>query len=96
MGLADQPQVGAGAYWRLAEEFADGADLAVATYHGERANPVLLARSLWPEACALDGDAGARVLLQRHDFVPVPCDDTGSPADVDTYSDLHDLEQAGE
>ena len=53
--------------------------LAVATYDGQRANPVLLARSLWAEARELTGDDGARALMQRHDVVEVPCDDTGSP-----------------
>jgi molybdenum cofactor cytidylyltransferase/nicotine blue oxidoreductase len=91
VGLADQPRVGAEAYHRLATAFADGATLAVATYGGQRANPVLLARSLWPEAQELSGDVGARALMQRHPVVEVACDDTGSPVDVDTPSDLQHL-----
>jgi hypothetical protein len=31
--------------------------------------------------------------MQHHDVLPVPCDDTGSPADVDTYADLQQLEE---
>jgi molybdenum cofactor cytidylyltransferase/nicotine blue oxidoreductase len=93
IGLADQPLVGADAYQRLAAAYQDGAELAVATYGGRRGNPVLLARSLWPEARELEGDVGARVLMQRHEVVEVACDDTGSPADVDTYADLHTLDQ---
>ena len=50
VGLADQPRVGAEAYRRLAAAFEAGAELAVATYDGDRGNPVLLARSLWGEA----------------------------------------------
>jgi CTP:molybdopterin cytidylyltransferase MocA len=96
VGLADQPRVGAEAYRRLVEAYAGGADLAVATYAGRRANPVLLARSLWPEARELTGDIGARALMQRHEVVEVPCDDTGSPADVDTYTDLDQLEATEE
>jgi molybdenum cofactor cytidylyltransferase/nicotine blue oxidoreductase len=92
IGLADQPRVGAEAYRRLAAAHADGATLAVATYGGTRGNPVLLARSLWPEAHELDGDVGARVLMQRHPVVEVPCDDTGSPVDVDTPDDLQNLD----
>jgi molybdenum cofactor cytidylyltransferase/nicotine blue oxidoreductase len=92
IGLADQPRVGAEAYRRLATARADGATLAVATYGGTRGNPVLLARSLWPEAHELDGDVGARVLMQRHPVVEVPCDDTGSPVDVDTPDDLQNLD----
>jgi molybdenum cofactor cytidylyltransferase len=93
VGLADQPHVGPDAYRRLASVYREGADFAVATYGGQRANPVLIARSLWPEARELTGDVGARALMQHHDVLPVPCDDTGSPADVDTYADLHHLEE---
>jgi nicotine blue oxidoreductase len=92
VGLADQPLVGAEAYRRLSGAYDDGARLAVATYHGVRGNPVLLAREYWDEAIALTGDEGARVLLRRHGAVDVPCDDTGSPTDVDTPADLAALE----
>ena len=66
----------------------DGATLAVATYAGVRGNPVMLARSLWPEARRLDGDEGARVLMRSHPVVEVACDGTGRPDDVDTLEDL--------
>lgn len=92
VGLADQPRVGPDAYRRLAAAYRDGATFAAATYGGVRANPVLLARSLWGEARALTGDEGARVLMGSHTVVDVPCDGTGSPADVDTYEDLGRLE----
>jgi molybdenum cofactor cytidylyltransferase/nicotine blue oxidoreductase len=92
VGLADQPDVGAEAYRRLAAAYRDGADFIVATYGGQRANPVLIARSLWADARELTGDVGARALMQHHDVLAVPCDDTGSPADVDTYADLQQLE----
>jgi molybdenum cofactor cytidylyltransferase len=92
IGLADQPRVGKEAYRRLAAAFAEGAQLAVATYDGTRGNPVLLARSLWPEAHELDGDVGARVLMERHPVVEVPCGDTGSAVDVDTPDDLRGLD----
>ena len=94
VGLADQPLVGPDAYRRLATAHCDGADLAVATYGGRRANPVLVGRSHWAEARTLAGDAGARVLLARHPVVEVPCDGTGDPTDVDTPEDLSTLERA--
>ena len=93
VGLADQPLVGAEAYRRLAAAYDDGARLAVATYGGVRGNPVLLARTHWDEAMQLTGDEGARVLLRTYPAVEVPCDGTGSPADVDTPADLAALEQ---
>lgn len=92
IGLADQPCVGPESYRRLASAYEDGAALAVATYDGVRGNPVLVARSLWPEARRLDGDEGARVLMRSHPVVEVPCDGTGRPDDVDTIEDLQRVE----
>jgi molybdenum cofactor cytidylyltransferase len=93
VGLADQPRVGSEAYRRLAAAYDDGATLAVATYGGVRGNPVLIARSLWPEARRLDGDEGARVLMRTHPVIEVACDGTGLPDDVDTLEDLRTIEQ---
>ncbi|MFE9191995.1 hypothetical protein ACFYL6_20535 [Micromonospora sp. NPDC007208] len=54
---------------------------------GRPGHPILLDREIWP---LLDryavGDRGAR---DRPDLVvEVPCDDVGSPVDVDTPADL--------
>ncbi len=93
VGLADQPLIGADAWGRVAKAVQDGAPIAVATYGGRRANPVALARSIWPDAFALRGDEGARQLFRDHDVVEVPCDGTGSPDDVDTLEDLTMIEK---
>ena len=93
IGLADQPLVGADAHRRLAGAHQDGASLAVATYHGQRRNPVLLGRVMWPKARQLDGDEGARVLMDDESVVEVDCTDTGSAADVDTLDDLREAER---
>jgi CTP:molybdopterin cytidylyltransferase MocA len=92
VGLGDQPAVGSEAYRRLAAAYDSGARLAVATYSGVRANPVLLAREHWDEALGLEGDEGARMLMPHHPVVEVPCDGTGEPTDVDTPHDLAALE----
>jgi len=92
VGLADQPRVGAEAYRRVAAAIESGATLVVATYGGRRANPVALARTLWPAARALTGDAGARQLMDGSE-VEVDCTGTGDPADVDTLDDLRTLEE---
>ena len=92
VGLADQPLVGADAYRRLAGAYRDGAHVAVATYHGQRRNPVLLGRTMWAKARELDGDEGARVLMDEG-VVEVDCTDTGSSADVDTLDDLREAER---
>jgi len=89
--LVDQPRIGADALRRLIAAHARGALAAVATYGGQPRNPVLLHRSLWTDAAAhAVGDAGARALLRASPglVTAVPCDDTGSPADLDTAEDL--------
>lgn len=94
LGLADQPLITAAVYARLAAAFDAGAAFAVATYGGGRANPVLLARSMWPDARTLAGDEGARALVATHPVVEVACDDVGDPTDVDTIEDLRAVERA--
>jgi CTP:molybdopterin cytidylyltransferase MocA len=95
IGLADQPRTGPDAYRRLAAAHGQGADLAVATYDGRRGNPVLLARSLWAQACELQGDAGARQLMGTGGVTvtEVSCDGTGTADDVDTLEDLGRLQE---
>ncbi len=85
---ADQPRVGAGAYRSLAAAYDDGAPLAVATYGGARADPVLVGRSLWPEARRLPADEGIEALMRTHPVVEVPCEGTGAPTDIETIEDL--------
>jgi CTP:molybdopterin cytidylyltransferase MocA len=94
IGLADQPLVGADAYRRLAEAHGGGATLAVATYGGQRRNPVLLGRAVWDEARRLDGDVGARALMDGKSVAEVDCTGTGSATDVDTLDDLTAVERA--
>jgi CTP:molybdopterin cytidylyltransferase MocA len=94
--LGDQPFVGADAVERLVAAFAEGANVAVATYGGKRRNPVLFSWEVWPLLEAeLAGDEGARSVLRRHPglVVEVPCEGVGDPTDVDTREDLRRLEE---
>ncbi len=94
VALVDQPLVTSVAVRRLLAARDTGAVAAVATYAGKPRNPVLLDASVWPEVSALAvGDQGARPWLR--DNAPrvtfVPCDDVGSPFDIDTPDDLQQL-----
>jgi CTP:molybdopterin cytidylyltransferase MocA len=93
--LADQPLVGAKAVERLVGAYEGGASVAAATYGGERRNPALFAREVWPTLEEeLSGDVGARGFFKRHPelVTEVPCDDVADPTDVDTVEDLRRLE----
>jgi len=88
--LGDQPLVGSrtiAALMRAWRREGSRPAVAVAQAHGEWAPPVVLARELWSELFALEGDAGARQILQGHpellDMVPAP----GRPDDIDTPED---------
>ncbi len=91
--LVDTPWVGPQSVQRLAAAAAadERATAVQATYGGDPAHPVLLARAVWAAvAAAASGDQGARVWLREHadEVVQVRCDDTGDPRDVDHPADL--------
>lgn len=94
VALVDQPRVAPSAVRRLIAAYESGASVAVATYGGVPRNPVLLAREHWDEVARMAvGDVGARPFLRAHPerVTGVPCDDVGSPADIDTAEDLSAL-----
>jgi CTP:molybdopterin cytidylyltransferase MocA len=79
--LADGPDLAPAAVDRVVAAWRDGAgEVVAASYDGDRGHPVVLGRSAW------DGipDEGARAL----EPVLVPCDDLGSPGDVDLADEI--------
>ena len=78
--LADGPWLASAAVERVLEAWREGGEIVAASYGGERGHPVVLGRAAWDEI----PDEGARSLPARL----VPCDDIGSPGDVDTPADL--------
>ncbi len=94
--LGDMPAVGGAAIARLASAFnpAEGRAIIVPTYQGKRGNPVLFARSLFPEAAATHGDGGAKHAIGEHEDVvcEVEMEDASVLADADTPAAFAALE----
>ena len=79
--LADGPDLSPAAVDRVVDAWRDGAgEVVAASYGGERGHPVVLGRSVWTRI----PDEGARLL----EPVLVPCDDLGSPGDVDIADEV--------
>ena len=79
--LADGPDLSPAAVDRVVAAWRDGlGEIVAASYGGVRGHPVVLDRTVWERV----PDEGARAF----DPVLVPCDDLGSPGDVDRPEDL--------
>src|SRR5438552_4286618 len=79
--LADGPMLAPEAIDRIVAAWREGAgDVVAASHGGNRGHPVVLDRGMWAQI----PDEGARAL----EPALVPCDDLGSPGDVDVPEDL--------
>lgn len=90
VALGDQPLVDAALATRLVARWRQGGARAVAPlYEDGRGHPVLFGASLFPALLALDGDRGARAVLDTlgNELAVVPIAG-GAPADVDTPASL--------
>jgi molybdenum cofactor cytidylyltransferase len=88
--LGDMPRVPHAVAQSLAAALAKGAPAAAPTFNGSRGNPVLLSRELFPALLALQGDEGARRILQRlgDRLAVIEAPDDGVLFDVDERKDL--------
>lgn len=98
VALGDMPAIQHDTMRRLRAALDAGAAVAVPVHRGRRGHPVGFAAGLVPALTALDGDQGARVLLQRHqaEVLEVPVDDAGIVTDIDTPAELAGLTAARE
>ena len=81
--LVDMPGMTADAVRKVAELAASDV-LAVATYDGVRAHPVLIGRDHWTDVIeTATGDEGARRYLAAHDVTEVDCTGLADPTDLD-------------
>jgi CTP:molybdopterin cytidylyltransferase MocA len=79
--LADGPNLAPEAVRRVLEAWrAEGGEVVAASYGGARGHPLVIGRAAWASV----PDEGLRSLA----VTLVPCDDLGTPGDVDSPDDL--------
>lgn len=96
IALADQPGVAPDVMRRLCARWREGRDTAVAPrYRDGRGHPVLFGRATFGALATLEGDSGARSVLDAlgAELAIVDVDET-TPADVDTPDALRALAAA--
>ena len=85
--LGDMPGVTSAELDSLISAFVKSAGAAIvrATYEGKRGNPVILPRALFPEVMKLEGDTGARHIVESEGNAVVDVEiGAGASVDVDT------------
>ncbi len=88
--LGDMPLIPHAVLKPLAQALRDGAPAAAPVFEGKLGHPVALSAALFGEVMALEGDRGARILIERLGgrLVRVPSPDDGILIDVDRPDDL--------
>jgi molybdenum cofactor cytidylyltransferase len=92
--LGDQPFTLPETLDRIIQAYRDsGAQIVIPTHQGTRGNPVLLDRSVFSEAMALEGDVGCRAIFRNYleGIVNVEVEDVGVLLDIDDREDYERL-----
>ena len=97
VALADMPCISVATLQAVAELIGGGAALAAPRYAGRRGHPVGFAARWRGALLALEGDEGARAILQQSRFLlhVLETDDPGVLQDVDSPADLAALRLPG-
>ncbi len=92
--IGDQPNISTDVVEELMRSHAkEGRPVTVPKYRYTWGNPVIVDRSLWPRLMSLEGDEGAKRLWHAHpEWVNEVWFGGQSPRDVDTESDIADLQ----
>jgi len=92
VALADMPAISTELVNALVSAFRSNRAAIVfpVASDGRRGHPILWPKSLFPELMTVTGDSGGRAILTSHQALwrPLPCDDEGAFADIDTRADL--------
>ncbi|MDR2874588.1 MAG: nucleotidyltransferase family protein [Methylobacillus sp.] len=93
IGLADMPAVPDAVIAEVASAIASDAPLAAPFFHEKRGHPVGFSARYLDDLLALDGDAGARKILERdaEKLHRIATDDPGILLDIDRPEDLRRL-----
>jgi len=89
--LGDMPQVHPRHGIALARVLRAGAPCAEIIYCGRPAHPVAISANLYPVLLSLEGDSGARRILDRHGAIRLFTNDVGTVVDIDVPADLDRL-----
>ena len=86
--LADQPQIPIELLFKLVETHAgEHSPVIVPQVDGQRANPVLFDRVIFPDLHRLQGDTGGRQLFSKYPITWIPWHDYTALMDVDSPED---------
>jgi molybdenum cofactor cytidylyltransferase len=90
IALADMPWIKQASIVQIASALRRGADLAAPYHQGQRGHPVGFGKRFYHDLIGLDGDSGARSILQCHlaAIQRVTVDDAGVLRDIDRPADL--------
>jgi molybdenum cofactor cytidylyltransferase len=88
VALGDMPHLAPATLQALADALAAGAPIAAPVMDGRRGNPVGFGRVHLEALLALQGDQGARRLLQSCPVTEIQVEDPGIFHDIDTPADL--------
>ena len=90
VALADMPFVRPASVAAVRDALASGAQLAAPYFRARRGHPVGICGRFYSQLLALEGDEGARSVLQGnpHLIVKIPVGDPGVIRDIDTPGDL--------
>jgi len=94
IALADMPFVQGDTLLQIRASLMAGAEIVVPTYQGQRGNPVGFAIKYLPQLLSLQGDRGARHLLQTYPVTEIAVSDPGILRDIDVPADLIDSKVA--
>ncbi len=93
IGLGDMPILPKIAIESVREAIIEGAPIAAPFYHGRQGHPVGFSSAFKDQLLGLQGDRGAKSLLDRYEsqILKIEINDAGIFSDIDTLDDLHGL-----